>query len=139
LEEAEDAVQEIFVKVLNAAEVPVAFRPWIYRIARNQCLNMLRGKARRKDGAAQAVPSQIDADLTGQLTGMVKDEMHEKLLQMVQNLGDEHREALRLRYVEGLSRAEIAEVLAITEAAVKRRLFDGLKNLKANAPDLEIS
>ncbi len=49
VEEAEDAVQEVFCKVLKATEVPDNFRAWLYKIARNHCLNVRRGYARRRD------------------------------------------------------------------------------------------
>jgi DNA-directed RNA polymerase specialized sigma24 family protein len=51
---------------------------------------------------------------------------------LVAGLPAEQREALRLRDVEGLGRAEIAYVLEIPEASVKTRLFEGLRKLRAH-------
>ena len=39
---AEDAVQEVFCRVLRASEVPDDFRAWLYRIVRNHCISLLR-------------------------------------------------------------------------------------------------
>lgn len=138
-EEAEDAVQEVCVKVVQAPNVPQAFRPWLYRIARNQCLNMLRGRARRPDGYTLPEASRVNAALTGQLTGMVNAEIRGQLQELVLSLDEEHREVLRLRYVEGLSRTEIAEILQTPESIVKSRLFEGLKKLRAKARHLRAS
>lgn len=139
MEEAEDAIQEIWYKVLTAGRIPDSFRPWLYKIARNQALNILRHRAARKDAHELPAPSRVDALLTGQLTRLVKDEMKSRLGELVAALSDAQRETLRLRYVEGLSRAEIAEVLDIPASVVKSRLFEGLKTLKENVAGLEDS
>jgi len=135
MNEAEDAVQEICFNVLQAENVPDQFRPWLYKIARNYCLNMRRDRERRIQESPLPAPSRIDAALTGQLTGMVREEMREKVAEMVATLSEEQREVLRLRYVENLARAEIAEILEISEALVKTRLFEGLKRLRQLAPE----
>ena len=57
-------------------------------------------------------------------------ELQSRVSELVQGLPDAQRETLRLRYVEGLSRAEIAEVIETTESVVKSRLFEGLKKLR---------
>jgi len=137
MEEAEDALQDIWYRVLTASHIPDRFRPWLYRIARNQCLNMRRKGARRRDGQELPAASQVDAYLTGQLTRLVKDEAKSRLGDLLASLTEPQQEALRLRYVEGLSRGEIAEVLEIPESVVKSRLFEGLKNLRDHASLLE--
>jgi RNA polymerase sigma-70 factor (ECF subfamily) len=137
MEEAEDALQEIWYKVLTAENVPDHFKPWIYRIARNHCLNMLRMRARRKDGQALPGASQIAESMTGNLTRLVRDEMEGKLRAVVADLPAAQQEVLRLRYVEGLSRSEIAEVLDLSGALVKSRLFEGIKKLRDSHPDLQ--
>ena len=62
MEESEDALQDIWYKVLTASNVPDHLRPWLYKTARNHCLNLLRRRARRKDirplpGASQLAES----------------------------------------------------------------------------------
>ena len=136
MDEAEDALQEVWYKVLTTEEVPDNFRPWIYRVARNHSLNILRLRARRKDGQVCSGVSQIEDALTGHLTRLVKDEMHSRVRAAVSALPESQQEVLRLRYVEDLSRPEIAEILDLTEAVVKSRLFEGIKRLRNCAPDL---
>jgi RNA polymerase sigma-70 factor (ECF subfamily) len=130
MEEAEDAVQDICCKVLETRIVPDAFRPWLYKIARNHCLNLRRGRARRKDDRDLPSASQLREALTGQLTRLVRDEQKARLEELVRALPETEREILRLRYVEGLSRPEIAEVLDLDESVVKSRLFEGLQRLR---------
>ncbi len=128
--EAEDAIQEISYKIITATEIPDHFRPWLYRVARNHCLNRLRERQHRPNEAAMPHPSGIGESLTGHLTRLVRDEMKEKVVELVRRLPEGMREVLRLRYVEGLSRTEIAQVLDVNEGVVKTRLFEGLKKLK---------
>ncbi len=129
-EEAEDAVQEICFKVLQVGQVPDGFRPWLFRIARNQCLNMVRARARRVDRQHLPTGSLWDAATTGQLTVLMRHETEAELRRAVDGLPEDQREALRLRYVENLSRAEIAEILEVSESVVKSRLFEGLQTLR---------
>ena len=133
IEEAEDAVQDICYKVLTATGIPDAFRPWLYKTTRNHCFSVLRHRARRKDGQPLPSASQLHEILTGHLTKLVKDEQRSRLSELVWSLPEEQREVLRLRYVEDLSRTEIAEVLEIPESVVKSRLFEGLKRLRERA------
>lgn len=132
-DEAEDAVQEISFRVLTAKTVPEAFRPWLYKIARNYCCDVARRRARRIDGAELPAASQIVDVLTGHLTRMVQNERRSRLADLVRTLSAEQQEALRLRYVEGLTRAEVAEVLDISETGVKSLLFRGVQFLREQA------
>ncbi len=130
MDEAEDAVQELTYKVLALPDVPDHFRPWLYKTARNQCINLLRERALRLTGHVLPAPSAVPDTLTGHLTRLVKQEMQSRLAELVGQLSEAQREVLRLRYVENLTRAETAEVLELPESVVKSRLFEGLKRLR---------
>lgn len=131
-DESEDAVQEILYKVLRAEHVPDALRPWLYRVARNHCLNLRRGK----NGAVRGMlppASQLRDDRTGLLTRLVRQEDAARVADLLATLSDELQEVLQLRYVDGLSRGEVAEVLDLPESVVKSRIFEGLRRLRAAA------
>ncbi len=130
VEEAEDAAQDTCYKVLTAKGIPDGFRPWLYKVARNHCLNLLRNRARHKDDAGHPTASHLDELLTGHLTRLVQKEQRDRVGELVRGLPESQREVLRLRYVEDLTRAEIAVVLEIAESLVKSRLFEGLKRLR---------
>lgn len=129
LQDAEDAMQEVFCRVLQATDVPDNFRAWLYRVARNYCLNVIRTRERHP---ARALPpdSQLDADWTGHLTRLVRQEERSRLGHLIGALPLGQREALRLRYAEGFSRSDIAYVLDVPESVIKSRLFEGLKRLR---------
>ena len=136
-DDAEDAVQDVFCKVLAAREIPDNFRAWLYKIARNHCLNLLRSRARRRD--ARHLPSEAPnaANQTGDLSRLVKRELRSRLAHLVSALPSAQREVLRLRYVEELARNELAYVLDIPESVVKSRLFEGLKKLREHTSLLD--
>lgn len=127
---AEDAVQEVCYKVLTARNVPEHFRPWIYRVARNHCLNTLRRRRRHGDDKPLPAASQLHQALTGQLSRLAHQEEQHELINLLEGLSESHQEVLRLRYVENLSRADIADILELPESVVKSRLFEGLKKLR---------
>lgn len=137
VEEAEDAFQEVCLRVLQAESVPDHFRPWVYKIARNHCINLLRDRRARRDALPLPSDSKIHAQLTGNLTRMARREAAVEVAELFAKLGDAQREVLRLRYVEELSRPEIAEVLDVTESVVKSRLFEGLKTLRGGSTQLQ--
>jgi len=129
-EDAEDAVQEVFCRVLRADFVPDNFRAWMLRIARNLCYDMGRRRARRGGEAELPAESQLGGSWTGSLTRLVRVETRSRIKQILATLPESQQEILRLRYAVGLSRAEIAEVLDLKESIVKSRLFEGLKKLR---------
>ena len=130
VEDAEDAVQDIFCKVLASEKIPGNFRAWLYRIARNHCLDSLRHRKPRQGQKPLPSSSHLDANLTGNSTRMIKREFRSRLAKELDRLSPAHREVLSLRYTEGLSRAEVAEVLSIPVSVVKSRLFEGIKKLR---------
>jgi len=136
-EEAEDVVQDVFCTVLASTTVPDSFRAWLYRITRNRCLDALRARGRRRDG--QLSESRMVATLTGNLTRLVRRELHSQLQELVAALPDSQRDVLRLRYAEGLSRTEIAQVLDISESLVRSRLFHALEKLRQQTSSLDRS
>jgi len=134
MDEAEDAVQDVCFRILNTTTVPDAFRPWLYKIARNQCRTLIRRRTRRRqEGHGLPPASQILELLTGQLTRLLHEEEQSRVEELVRRLSADQQEVLRLRYVEDLPRTEIAEVLDLPESVVKSRLFEGLKRLRADA------
>jgi len=128
--DTEDAVQEVFCRVLRAKRFPDNFRAWVYRVARNYCHDAARRQALRRAEGGLPCDSQLGKAVTGNLTRLVKREVRSQMMRVFASLPTEQREILSLRYTEGLSRAEIAEVLDLTEPVVKSRLFEGLKKLR---------
>ncbi len=126
---AEDAAQDVLVKALSSTSKPDAIRPWLYRIARNHCLNLIRDRRVRGEQALPERPTFTDSR-TGHLTRLVRMENEAELRARVEALTHDHREVLDLRYGEDLSREEIAHVLDLPPSVVKSRLYEAMKRLR---------
>ena len=121
---AEELVQEAFIRVHGAREryTPDArFSTWLYRIATNLALNELRRPRRRaphhSTDAADAAPLAAEAPGTDDVVAARREA--EAVLHALDELPEKQRAALCLAAVEGLSYAEVAEALEVTEKAVK--------------------
>ncbi len=81
--EAQDAVQEVFVLTLRSDVVPENFRAWLYRVARNHCLKVLRTRRRKPPPGELPPESLLGDDITGNLTRMARDELKQRLNTLV--------------------------------------------------------
>ena len=91
-DDAEDAVQEVFVKLLESNCEPRDLRALTYRIARNVCLNRLRSKGRRKDADRLATGVDVPQEELGPLTRLVNLEEGQKIASALEQLSESQRE-----------------------------------------------
>ncbi len=126
--DAEDAVQETFLKVHRAASTytgEAAFSTWLYRVLINTCYDALRKRQRR----IQEAP--IDDFITSSRPGRsVDDAKRMTLRKMLAELPEQRRTVFMLFEVEGLSHAEIGQILNISEGNSKWILFATKKQLR---------
>ena len=136
-EDAEDVLQEVFAASFNAIcadERPIHARPWLYRIARNRCLNHLR----RPQPAGQDSMDVFERD--GGVT--TADTVHRReefrnIVADVQELPETQRTALLLREIDALSYDQIAEAMETTVPSVKSLLVRARVAL-AEAPEARL-
>ena len=121
-EDAEDVLQEVFAASFNAMiadDRPINARPWLYRIARNRCLNHLR----RPQHTGQDSMDVFERD--GGLTtadAVYKREEFRQIVSDVQDLPETQKTALLLREIDALSYDQIAEAMETTVPSVKSLL-----------------
>src|SRR4051794_2566802 len=121
-EDAEDVLQEVFTAAFNAIcadSRPINARPWLYRIARNRCLNHLR----RPQHAGQDSMDIFERDggATTADTVHTREEFRQ-IVSDVQELPESQRTALLLREIDALSYEQIAEAMDTTVPSVKSLL-----------------
>ncbi|MFL5895440.1 MAG: RNA polymerase sigma factor, partial [Thermoleophilaceae bacterium] len=121
-EDAEDVLQEVFAAAYNAMlrdERAINVRPWLYRIARNRCLNHLR----RPVPVGQDSMDIFERD-GGQTTSdtVHRREEFRQIVADVQDLPETQRTALLLREIDALSYDQIAEAMETTVPSVKSLL-----------------
>ncbi|MET0558574.1 MAG: RNA polymerase sigma factor, partial [Solirubrobacterales bacterium] len=121
-EDAEDVLQEVFVnayKAMLADEREINLRPWLYRIARNRCLNHLRKPTADAQESMDMVP-EVEAASTAEKVH--NREEFRQLLTDVKKLPETQRSALLLREMDSLSYEEIAAAMDTTVPSVKSLL-----------------
>jgi RNA polymerase sigma factor (sigma-70 family) len=121
-EDAEDVLQEVFVnahRAILADDREIKLRPWLYRIARNRCLNHLRKPVAEGKDTMDNHPI-VDAASTHER--VQNREEFRQLLGDVQKLPETQRTALLLREMDAMSYEEIAEAMQTTVPSVKSLL-----------------
>ena len=125
-EEAEDALQHTFMaayRALRSSERPILLKAWLYTIARNRCLSILRARREQvafDDGHAASDGLAADIDRRAELRGLLAD---------LEQLPEEQRAALVLFELGDHSHDEIAEVLGVRRDKVKALVFQARESL----------
>ncbi len=123
---AEDVLQEVWLdawRALPRLADAGAWRAWLYRIARDRASRELRKKRLAIGGIdEQELTSEPDDDLTAEELALVRA--------AIDKLPAEQREAVLLKYVEGMSYEEIAAVTACRVGTVRSRLHYAKATLK---------
>ena len=134
--EAEDAAQEVFVKAFYALhnfQGRSSFYTWLYRIASNRCLDLMRKKYRYKTQSWDELLEQKGDEIERLLAKNESPESsrdNELVHEALSHLKPEWRLILTLREIQGLSYEEIAETLGCSLDAVKSRLQRSRRDLK---------
>jgi RNA polymerase sigma factor (sigma-70 family) len=121
-EDAEDVLQEVFVnayRAMLADEREINLRPWLYRIARNRCLNHLRKPTAEAQESMDMVPV-VEAASTAEKVS--NREEFRQLLADVGKLPETQRSALLLREMDAMSYEEIAVAMETSVPSVKSLL-----------------
>jgi RNA polymerase sigma-70 factor (ECF subfamily) len=124
---AEDAAQEVFVKVyrsLGEFDGRAAFSTWLYRVTRNVCLDMFR---RGKRQASPVDPVDLPERPTGDFAGLVATSAD--LERAVASLPPEDRDAFNAVALFGLAYADAGIVLGVPVGTVKSRVFRARRTL----------
>jgi len=137
-EEAEDATQETFLDVLRAlpdfdVEGTARFETWLYRVTVNRCKMRLRRRqlpSEEWDEVEERLERLPNADEEPLEAGLERRESTADLWRAVEQLGEEHRAVLLLRYLQDFSYDEIAAALSINLGTVKSRLYHAHRKLK---------
>ena len=112
---AEDLMQDVFLKaLLSLSDSHTNIRAWLYKVARNTCLNELRKRNRETELDEQLAVS--DKTILG---NVIQNEQKKQLYQAMMKLPDRQREILELFYFSEMSIKEIAAVLSLTPENVR--------------------
>jgi RNA polymerase sigma-70 factor (ECF subfamily) len=129
-EDAQDAVQECFIRLIRRSKTYKAgmpFSPWLFSILRNICIDIIRSKKRKGQEIQEAIVIDTQSDIA---LDIEKKEVLYRALQELTKLPQIDREVLSLRIQGSLKFSEIAEICGISEDAAKKRAYRGLETLR---------
>src|SRR4051794_22804236 len=143
---AEDVTQEVFVSALRRmreTEQTLAFKPWLYQIAKNSCIDAFRRSKRTEEVSYDADDALAPSDQS-RLVGAgpspdaavaAKQDL-ESLCGAFGGLSETHHEILVLRELEGLSYQEIGRRMGMSRPAVESTLFRARRRLTEEYDDI---
>ena len=132
--DAEEAAQDGFVKAhraLGRFRRGAELRPWLLRIVANEARNRRRSAGRRERLALRAAAEIRPGDaVPSPEAALLAREGQQRLLEALERLPDDHRDAIACRYLLELSEEETAAALGIRRGTVKSRLARALARLR---------
>lgn len=139
-QEAVDVTQEVFIKAMREPrlfDADFKIKAWLFRVTSNLCFNIVRDR-RRRSNILDAMP-KVDRSEADQLDLVFGGERQADIQRAMEQLTEEHREILTLRYYSDLSYVEIADVLAIKLGTVMSRLSRAKGRLMEVLDELGVS
>src|SRR5437763_1413728 len=143
---AEDVTQEVFFSALRRmreTERPIAFKPWVYEIARNACIDLFRRTSRAEElsydqegGLAGDDYSRLVSQGPTPDAAVDAKQQLDHLRGAFGGLSETHHQILVLRELEGLSYREIGERLGMSRPAVESTLFRARRRLTEEYDEL---
>lgn len=140
-EEISDIVQEIFIKAytnIQSFDKKRKFSPWLYRIAHNHLVNVLKKKQRKILPLFEwdtFLPRSLhDKSLEGDLANQEIQEMINKSLD---KLKPKYRESIILHYLEGFSYREISEIMMVPVSTVGIRIKRAKEIMRSDFKKME--
>jgi RNA polymerase sigma-70 factor (ECF subfamily) len=141
---AMDIAQDTFLKLLSSIQQfrgDASFESWLYRLVVNACLDYHRKRRRflplLEDGLEQAL-DVFRGPRESALNDLLREEQEERVQQVVAQLPEEQRIVVVLRYTDGLSYEEIADVLGCRRGTVASRLNRAHKALERRLSRLRL-
>lgn len=140
-EDARDVTQDAFVKAfhnLDSFRLESSFYTWLYRIAMNLAIDLTRKRKRRQTSSFEEEVATRDGDGgiaeihhgDGPSRTLERKRLYKRIMDAVDSLPEDQKQAILLRELEGLSYKEISDIMGIPEGTVMSRLFYARKKLQ---------
>jgi len=135
-EEAEEIVQEVFVKIWerrHSIDVKSSLRNYLYSAVRNACFNHLKHQSVERNYANEKKNEPDEHNMVEE--NLIGSELGILIHQVIEQLPEKRREIFELSRFEGLKYNEIAERLNISIKTVEAQMGQALKYLKSHLRD----
>jgi RNA polymerase sigma-70 factor (ECF subfamily) len=148
---AEDLAQEAFLRLIEHAtsfQGSASLKTWLYRIARNLCIDELRRRKHRRHPSLDAKPAHAEDEGqslyerlplkdAGPDRQTVDRDLAKRMTSAIDELPTDQREVFVLRQVHNVSFKEIAEITGVAEGTVKSRMRYALERLQRALADYQ--
>ena len=147
-QDAEDVVQESFLrayKQLNRFDQRASFGTWLYRIAANCSLDLVRARKRRSEHVAgvsengesvEEIVTQLPAHEPTPERMALSGEVRERVIEAMKELSANERTAFVLRHFEGMKIEEVGRILDCQPGAAKHSVFRAVQKLRRSLEPL---
>jgi RNA polymerase sigma-70 factor, ECF subfamily len=139
--DAEDLTARVFYRAINHIgryrDMGVPFSAWLYRIAHNLVANWHRDNNRRQEVPLEDI-ALLEHKGDPPETALVINQEMEGLLKQIRSLSSERQQLIILKFVEGLSNAEIGVIMGRSEGAVKSLYHRTLLALRDESETAEV-
>lgn len=132
---AQDIMQEVFIKALLSLDCSHEnIKAWLFRVAKNLWIDNIR---KHKNISTLNIEEIHVEDKTQEiLSNIIKSEQHLNLYSKVMNLNDAMREVITLYYYLEIDQSSIADIMGISNGAVRTMLYRARKVLKNMMEDV---
>jgi RNA polymerase sigma factor (sigma-70 family) len=137
-EGAHDVVQEAFSRLCEPRHAGVALPEWLFVVCRNLAIDRMRDQAkkeRRMSALSETAIHTIPNDQSDPPMRLVRADESRRLLDLLASLPPRQQEAVRLKFQQGLSYAQIATVMETNANNVAALIHTGLKALRERMTD----
>lgn len=137
-EDAAEAAQEAFLAAWQGLPFfrgEASFSTWLYRLASNSCVDLLRREGRHRQAAGPSLDDEesslsVPDSTPGPQEAAERQELRRQIQEGLNTLSPEHRQVLILREMHQLSYEEIAQTLELDLGTVKSRISRGRRQLR---------
>lgn len=142
INDAEDLTSRVFHRAFRHIESynhrGIPFSAWLYRIAHNLVANWYRDRSRKKEVTLEDhLPSTFHFDFPE--TALEQNQESEKMMKAIRKLPPERQQLIILKYVEGLSNADIGIIMRKSEGAIKSLYHRTLESLRKEIEKMDQS
>ena len=138
--EAEEVAQEVFLKLVKQCQSHsqiLSWEAWLTRVAVNACRDRRRSAWWKwwREEHTEFQEAEFSSNCLTPEQQILSREQQERIWRLFRALSPRQREVFVLRRLEGLSSAEVAQVLGLTSGSVKRHLFHAIRHLRKGLGD----
>ena len=129
-QKAEDATQEVFLaawKAIGTVKEPNGFASWLTTLARNRALDTVKSENRLK---RKGVLITLDGEYEEPSETLANREAQDRAIKMLQDLPEDYRRPLMMRYLAGCDHETIRRTLNLTDGTLRGQLSRGMTMLR---------